>query len=49
MDEQEAAIRKRIAQPRHRGRKAEREAAAWQLAELIMSGPQGFQSWPTAH
>jgi hypothetical protein len=49
MDEQEAAIRKRIAQLATEGRKAEREAAAWQLAELIMSGPQGFQSWPTAH
>jgi len=42
MDEQEAALRKRIAQLSAEGGKAEREAAAWQLAELIMRGPVGF-------
>ena len=42
MDEQEAALRHRIAQLAAEGCKAEREAVAWQLAELIMRGPVGF-------
>ena len=32
----------RIAQLAAEGRDAEREAATWQLAELTMSGPAGF-------
>jgi hypothetical protein len=35
-------LRARIAQLAAEGREREREAIAWQLAELQMRGPQGF-------
>jgi hypothetical protein len=38
----EEALRARIAQLAAEGREAEREAAAWQLAALLMDGPIGF-------
>jgi hypothetical protein len=38
----QAALRARIAQLAAEGREAEREAAAWQLAELVMRGSVGF-------
>jgi len=40
--DEEAAIRDRLAKLAAEGRHAEREAVAWQLAEYIMRGPQGF-------
>jgi hypothetical protein len=40
--DEEPALRDRIAQLAAEGRHVEREATAWQLAELIMRGPQGF-------
>jgi hypothetical protein len=39
---EESALRARVAQLAAEGREQEREAAAWLLAEVIMSGPQGF-------
>ena len=36
------ALRHRIAQLAAEGRHAEREAVAWQLTELTMRGPHGF-------
>jgi hypothetical protein len=36
------ALHARIAQLAAEGRHQEREAACWQLAELIMRGPVGF-------
>jgi len=38
----EAAIRDRLAKLAAEGRHVEREAVAWQLADYIMRGPQGF-------
>ena len=38
----EAAIRDRLTKLAAEGRHAEREAVAWQLADYIMRGPQGF-------
>ena len=40
--DEEAAIRNRLAKLAAEGRHAEREAVAWQLADYIMRGPQGF-------
>lgn len=36
------ALRHRIAHLAAEGREAQREAAAWLLAEVMMRGPQGF-------
>jgi hypothetical protein len=38
----ESAIRDRLAKLAAEGRHVEREAVAWQLADYIMRGPQGF-------
>ena len=38
----ESAIRDRLAKLAAEGRNVEREAVAWQLADYIMRGPQGF-------
>ena len=38
----EAAIRDRLAKLAAEGRHVEREAVAWQLADYIVRGPQGF-------
>ena len=40
--DEEAAIRDRLAKLAAEGRHVEREAVAWQLADYIMRGPQGF-------
>ena len=40
--DEEAAIRDRLAKLAAEGRHVEREAAAWQLAELQMRGSAGF-------
>ena len=40
--DEEAAIRDRLAKLAAQGRHVEREAVAWQLADYIMRGPQGF-------
>ena len=39
---EEFALRARIAQLAAEGREAEREAGAWQLADLQMREPEGF-------
>ena len=38
----ESAIRDRLAKLAAEGRHVEREAVAWQLADYIVRGPQGF-------
>ena len=40
--DEEAAIRDRLAKLAAEGRHVERDAVAWQLANYIMRGPQGF-------
>jgi len=40
--DEEAAIRDRLAKLAAEGRHVERDAVAWQLADYIMRGPQGF-------